>query len=455
MKGPKHNIRGGVKMKKISFLVVLIGLMSIVLMACSSDSSSKPEKSEVIGSDAENATELKYWTFVELHMNFFKDAVPRWNKANPDRQIKLVAETFPYDQMHNNLLLALQSGTGAPDLADIEISRFPNYLQGEPQLLPMNKYVEPVIDKFVKSRFEIYGKDGNYYGMPTHVGTSVMYYNTEIMDAAGVDIDSIKTWDDYVEAGKKVVANTDAMMTTVHTGDYMTFWQMISQQGSDFFNEDGELTLANETNIKTLQFLHDMVYKSKIAELTPGGEPHAEEFYAYMLEGGAASVSMPAWYMGRFIDYMPDLKGKIAIRPMPAWEEGGNRSAGMGGTGTVVTNQTEHAQLAKDFLAFAKLSKEANKKIWTVLGFVPPRWDVWESEAMEKENKYYEYFGDDIFDTFLEVKDEINPVHLTKHTPDISKEIHTNVFNSVLRQQSATAEEALKQAADKLKQTMK
>lgn len=443
-------------MKKISFLAVLIGLMALVLVACSGDSSSsQPEESEVIGSDAENATELTYWTFVELHMDFFKDAVPRWNKAHPDRQIKLVAETFPYDQMHNNLLLSLQSGTGAPDIADIEITRFPNYLQGEPQLLPMNEHVEPVIDKFVKSRFEIYSKDGKYYGMPTHVGTSVMYYNKEIMKKAGVDIDSIKTWDDYVEAGKKVVANTDAKMTTVHTGDYMTFWQMISQQDSDFFNKNGELTVANETNIKTLQFLKDMVYKHEIAELTPGGQPHAEEFYAYMLEGGAASVSMPAWYMGRFIDYMPDLKGKIAIRPMPAWEEGGKRSAGMGGTGTVVTNQTEHEKLAKDFLAFAKLSKEANKKIWTVLGFVPPRWDVWESKAVQEDNKYYQYFGDNIFDTFLKVKDEINPVNLTQYTPDVATEINTNVFNSVLRQQSETAEEALKKAEEKLKNKMK
>ncbi|WP_404455492.1 ABC transporter substrate-binding protein [Virgibacillus necropolis] len=438
-------------MKKKNLLALIFGIMALFLVACSGDSESssgEATESEVIGSDVENATELTYWTFVELHMDFFKDAVPRWNEANPDRPIKLVAETFPFDQMHNNLLLALQSGTGAPDIADIEIGRFPNYLQGEPQLLPMNEYVDPVIDKFVKSRFEIYGKDGKYYGMPTHVGTSVMYYNKEIMDAAGVDIDSIKTWDDYVEAGKKVVANTDAMMTTAHSGDYMTYFQMISQRGSDFFNDEGELTVYNEANVKTLEFLHDMIYKYEIAELTPGGDPHAEEFYAYMNDGGAASVSMPAWYMGRFLDYMPDLKGKMAIRPMPAWEAGGNRSAGMGGTGTVVTNQTEHAELAKEFLAFAKLTKEANKKIWTVLGFVPPRHDVWESEAIKADNKYYEYFGDDIFDTFLAVKDEINAVNVTEYTPDVATEINTNVFNSVLRQQSATAEEALKQAQE-------
>ncbi|RUU68336.1 extracellular solute-binding protein, partial [Mesorhizobium sp. M7A.F.Ca.MR.362.00.0.0] len=67
----------------------------------------------------------------------------------------------------------------------------------------------------------------------------------------------------------------------------------------------------------------------------------------------------------------PDLKGKIVIKPMPAWSEGAPRSAGMGGTGTVVTNQSKDPDVAKKFLAYAKLSKEGNIEIWKQLGFDP------------------------------------------------------------------------------------
>ncbi|MFS0638243.1 ABC transporter substrate-binding protein [Mesobacillus foraminis] len=437
-------------MKKKSLLTVLFFLLSTLLMACSggggSSTSGEATEKEVIGADEKDATELKYWTFVELHMDFFKDAVPRWNELHPDKKIKLVAETFPYDQMHNNLLLALQSGKGAPDISDIEVGRFPNFLQGEPQLLPMNEYVDPEKANFVESRLNLYAKDGNYYGMPTHVGATVMYYNKEIMDAAGVDIDSIKTWDDYVEAGKKVVEKTDAVMTNVHTGDATQFQQMISQQGSDLFDESGKLTVDSEKNVKTLTLLNDMLYKHKIAELTPGGEPHAEEYYSYMNDGKAASISMPLWYMGRFTDYMQDLKGKMVIRPLPAWEEGGGRSVGIGGTGTVVTNQTKHADLAREFLAFAKLSKEANIKLWTVLGFDPPRWDVWEDPAVREDNKFYQFFGNDIFDTLLDIKEEIPGINVTEHYPDVLTELNTNTLNNVLRQKKESPEEALKQA---------
>lgn len=434
-------------MKKgwLSFLIISIVFFLVACGGKDEEASGEATDVAVTGDDIEDATELTMWTFAEQHMEFFLDAADRWNEQNPDKPIKLVAETYPFDQMHNNLSLSLTSGKGAPDIADIEIARFPNYLEGEPQLLPMNDYVEPEIDSFVKARFDIYAKDGQYYGMPTHVGASVMYYNKEILDQAGVDPDSIETWDDFREAGKKVVENTDAMMFNSFPGDYLPYFQMVSQQDSDFIDEQGNLTINREENIRALQLLKDM-QDEEIAEVAPGGAPHAEEYYAYMNDGGAAAVSMPIWYMGRFTDYMPDLEGKMIVRPMPAFEEGGKRSAGMGGTGTVVTNQTEHPDLAQEFLAFAKLSKESNIKLWTVLGFDPPRHDVWDDPQVLESNKFFEYFGDDIFDILTEIKDEINAINVTESTPDVAHELNTTTLNSVLRDGETTAEEALNQA---------
>src|SRR5699024_3381339 len=119
-------------------------LLSAVLVACGGGGASNEEAEEtgVIGEDIEDATELNLWTFVHKHVELYKSAAERWNEENPDEPIKLVAESYPFDQMHNNLLLALQSSKGAPDIADLELGRFANFLSGEPQLEPMNEYVE-------------------------------------------------------------------------------------------------------------------------------------------------------------------------------------------------------------------------------------------------------------------------------------------------------------------------
>ena len=137
-----------------------------------------------------------------------------------------------------------------------------------------------------------------------------MFYNKEYLDQAGVDVDTIVTWDDYVAAGKKVVAATGKPMTTVEVTEHWTFYPMLSQYGTDIFTPDGKVILDNADNVKVLTFIKDMIYKHEIAIPAPGGFHHAEEYWAFMNQGGAASLMMPLWFMGRFVQYMPDLKGK-------------------------------------------------------------------------------------------------------------------------------------------------
>jgi arabinosaccharide transport system substrate-binding protein len=393
---------------------------------------------------------LEFWTFQELHLGFYETMAEKWNSEGRTPQISIEANVLPYDELHDSLLVALQSGVGAPDIVDIEISRFPNYLRGKIQLEAMNEYTEPVRDKFVDARFDIYSRDGNVYGLPFHVGASVMYYNTEILDAAGVNVDDIDTWEDFVAAGRMVKERTGKAMTTFEITEQFSFWQMISQQGSDLFNADGTPAFDNDINVRTLEYMLAMI-KEGIAVGAPGGFHHAEEYYGFMNDGGAASVAMPMWYMGRFLDYMPDLDQKIVIRPLPRWTANGFRSAGMGGTGTAVTSQASNIDVAKEFLAYAKLSEAGNIALWTELGFDPPRWDVWDHPTLNEPTKFSKYFlNESIFGTLLEVRDEINPVNVVQDLPEGIGLVRTALFQA-LEAQSATPREALQAAAQQLR----
>lgn len=396
-------------------------------------------------------TKLTFWTFQDLHLDFMVDAVDSWNAQHPERQIDLEVSVYSYDDTHNNLLISLQSGTGAPDIVDIEIGRFANYLKGTPQLVPLNDQIEPIKDKVIMSRFENYAKDGKYYGIDYHVGIPVIYYNTEILNQAGINVDDIITWDDYVEAGKVVVEKTGIPMTTLEIQEHWSYYPLETQAGTDWLGKDGSVTLDSQENIDVLQFLYDMMYVDKIAVAAPGGFHHAEEYYGFMGEGGAASVWMPQWYMNRFTDYMPELKGKIAIRPLPLWEEGGSYGAGMGGTGTSITNQCKDIELAKEFLAYSKLSEEGALKCWTLLGFDPLRWDVWEMDEMKASNKFTEYYGTEVFDMLLGLRDGLPAINITEKYPNAQTLVQSSVVFKVLSEQSMTPEEALKAAAEELR----
>ncbi|TLS53878.1 extracellular solute-binding protein [Paenibacillus antri] len=427
--------------KQPKVLAVLLSAMTLMLGACTGgtanpatvDNASGKAVADANNSDAEPSTDapkpaaptkLALWTFQEVHAKYYNGMAESWNAANPNKPIELEVTTLPDADMHSKLLISLQSGVGAPDLSDIEISKFPNFLRGDIPLAELNDVIDPVKDNIVQARVDMYAKDGKYYGVDFHVGASVMYYNKEILDQAGVNADDIVTWADFVEAGKTVLAKTGKPMTAVETIGEWQFWQMISQQGSDFLDADGNVILDNEINVKTVDFLKQMI-KDEVAVIAPGGKYHTEDFYGFMNGGGAAAIAMPMWFMGRFTDYMPDLSGKMIIRPLPSWEPGGNRSAGMGGTGTAVIKSSPNAELAKEFLAYTKLSKEGNIEIWKQLGFDPIRKDVWELPELKEENKFTAYFGTNLFDTLMEVKDEIHTVNIKDKTPQINAAVKT------------------------------
>ena len=414
------------RMKLLSLMVAIV-MLAASLAACGSSNqpgsntqapTSTQTQSAGGPSTAAQPVEIEFWTFQDLHVEFYEKMAEKWNQEHPDRPIKLIPTVYPYDDMHNKLLIALQSGVGAPDLVDIELGKYANFLKGDIQLVPLNDIVEPELDNIVKARVEIYSKDNTYYGICFHVGAAVIYYNTELCEQAGIDWKNIKTWDDYYNAGKAFkAAMPDKYWVSLESGDVWHMWPMLTSQGGDLLKADGTPDINSSQMIKVLELNRKMVDEG-IAVVAPGNTHHAEEFYGLMNSGAIASISMPMWYMDRFTDHMPDLAKKMAIAPLPVWEAGQPRSAGMGGTGTSITKQCENPELVKEFLAFAKLSKEGNIEVWNTLGFDPIRTEVWSLPEMTNSvNKFTDYYVTSPFEVLSSIKNEIVAVHVSEALP--------------------------------------
>ncbi len=261
----------------------------------------------------------------------------------------------------------------------------------------------------------MYGdKEGNVYDADFHLGASVAYYNMDIMNEAGIDPADIVTWDDYIEAGKTVLEKTGKPMTAVETADLFLPQLMMLELGAQYVDEEGNPSLATDAHVQVIDKLREMLDLG-IVVIAPGGFFHSEEWYGFLNDGGVASVLMPLWYMGRFTDYMPDLNQKMGIYELPVWNEGDTREVLQGGTGTSVIKGTENEQLAKDFLAFAKLSAEGCTYEWNELGFDPIRTELWDDPAITEnpDNKFLNYFVTNPFDVLKK-----NGTDIT--APDIS-----------------------------------
>ena len=431
-------------MKKKVLAVLLTLAMAAVMMTGCGGSDGGGDVAEEAGSagvnemevEGDNVTTLTVWTFIELHQQFYTDMAEKWNEENPDKMVKLVLSNLAYDDMHNKLSLALESGEGAPDVVDIELGKFPAFMTGEIGLRDISDVLEPYKDTVVQSRIDIYSKDGKSYGLPTHVGATVAFYNTELLEAAGINFEDIKTWDDFKAAGVAYYEATGKSFAAVETTAQWMINLMLAQKGGDYLKADGSLDVNNEKMVEVLEYIKGM-QETGAFNTVPGGQPDNEEAYPAYNSGDYAVQIMPFWQTSRFVNYMTDIAGKVAIAPTPVWGESDDEylSIGGGGTGTAIVASGENADLAAEVMAYIKLSEGANKEVWNVLGFDPVNTEVWKDTELTQnpDNQFVKYFNNYPFDTLNKIKDGIGSLgSLTDEKwPSINNEFCNVTLNNI------------------------
>lgn len=118
-------------MKKKLLSILLSAVMAGTMLAgCGNSESKGSEEKKETGKremevEGDDVTTLNVWTFIENHQDFYTNMAEKWNEANPDKKVKLVLSNMAYDDMHNKLSLALETGEGAPDVVRYRVRKIP------------------------------------------------------------------------------------------------------------------------------------------------------------------------------------------------------------------------------------------------------------------------------------------------------------------------------------------
>jgi len=115
---------------------------------------------------------------------------------------KVVVDFVGWDKIHDKTLAVLLAGGGGYDVVFLGsgyIGEFGATEQFEPLDLDAEQRSE-----FLPALLDGYTYKGNLVAIPWYSGGAHMVYNASYLKAAGVDPDSILTWDDFMEACRKI-----------------------------------------------------------------------------------------------------------------------------------------------------------------------------------------------------------------------------------------------------------
>ena len=176
--------------------------------------------------------------------------------ANTD--VDLVVDVVSWNDIYTVVNTRIANGE-APDILNIDV--FADY-QADDLLLPAQDYIsEETYAKFYESFLEQSVVDGTVWAVPDLASARAMYYNVDILEAAGVEVPT--TWDELVAACQAIKAYDSSIypwgvdMTTDEGQACFAYY--IWNNGGNFTDAEGNWTLNSPENVEAIEFIIDMV----------------------------------------------------------------------------------------------------------------------------------------------------------------------------------------------------
>lgn len=357
---------------------------------------------------------LQFWAFTDTRIAWQKKAFELYKKeTGADFEIDWII--FPYQQMHDKLLVTAQGGSGGPDIVDVEISQFARFIKGDvlfvdlkPKLTEMGEWE----NFYHASATDPWSWQGKTYGIGNELNACLLSYRHDVWEKAGVSTE-ITSHDQFVEEAKRFHADTGNHLIDQAYTDWSDWWMLALQQKGGFFNAEGKPTLDNEAGIRTLQYMQQSV-KEGWSTLRPLGQA----YNVALEQGKIASLQGPSWQFSGFVQQnIPKTKGLWHLMPMPAWAEGGgSRTATWGGTGVSVSKLSDYVEEAVDFVAWEHANTEAvmfdfaERQVW------PTYRPAFEDPKLTEPLEFFD--NQEVGSIIREVSPEINPAYNSPFWPE-------------------------------------
>ncbi|MCI9268520.1 MAG: extracellular solute-binding protein, partial [Lawsonibacter sp.] len=199
---------------------------------------------------------------------WWADFQNEFNASHDD--IDLTVEVVSWNDI-STVVTTRITGNAAPDILNIDL--FAAY-QDEGLLLPAKDYVsDETYAKLYPAFLDQSVVDGTVWAIPDLASARAMYYNKDILDAAGVEVPT--TWDELKAACEKIKAYDPNIypwgidMTTDEGQAAAAYY--IWNNGGDFTDADGNWTLNSDKNVEAIEFAIDLV-NSGLTNTDPANE---------------------------------------------------------------------------------------------------------------------------------------------------------------------------------------
>lgn len=369
-------------LKRVFGLILVVVLTAGMLAGCGSgnkaDGSGSTGGSSGTAGPAETIT-LRVMSSDDF-AGFRTSVIPEFEETHPG--IKIDFQSVGYDALHQKEVTALAAGADTYDIVDVDCIWTPEYVT--------NGYIECVDDRLTDEMkngiapvaMETLMYNDSVYGLPMFNDLFFMYYNTEIMDKAGIALPT--TWDEFTDACQKM--RDDGLIDYGSAWGwaqaeglicyYMTF---LKGYGGSLEDADHNPTVNTPENVAALQYMVDSLYESKISD--PASVTSDDRMVIDLFSQGKTPFAVD-WSFAWSVFNDPEqsaVANKVGVMLIPG-TKGIKSGSCAGSMGLSIVSTSKYKDEAWEFITFLA-SKENQKRQAIEAGALP----IWEDLYTDKE----------------------------------------------------------------------
>ncbi|MDY0409331.1 ABC transporter substrate-binding protein [Paracerasibacillus soli] len=249
----------------------------------------------------------------------YEELAKEYEEEHPGVKVKVkVSET---DDHHNSLFTSLSAGSGAPDVAMLEIDQLDRFKEAKDRF--ENLYdlgAKEIQNQYLDWKWKIgENSDGDFlFGLPTDIGPKAMFYRTDLFEEAGLptepdDVEKlIQSKEDFIKVGEQIKEKTGKPLLDSME---MAYRAIIDGAEESFFDEDGNLLIENEGN--AVRKAYDLAVELNERGIIGDYEMWTPKWGNAVNNGDFTAELGAAWLKGWMLDNAPDASGKFRIATLP------------------------------------------------------------------------------------------------------------------------------------------
>jgi len=330
--------------KAVAFAAAVVST-ALVLTGCSAGGGTPTDG---------GTTNVTFWQqkFEDYQGVWFKKYVDEFNKSQD--KVHVDYQVIPADTWAQKL----QAAQAAGKQPDIATTNYGNIAAGvvNGQFAALDDYMPAESFSDIKENVSSFVTiDGKHYAYPMLVEPStVLYYNTDLVTAAGLDPNSPPTtWAELIDWSTKLTSGDVKGMTIASTAPdlgWSSWGLQYNACGHLPINDDWSKADATDPCFDKLLDFYKALYQGNLIPQQPkvgyaDGSPYGNGEVA-MMAGGS-------WVIGQLKNDFPDVLAKTQVAPFPSIDGDQTKpTSTLGGWTLTLDSKSKNPQAAADFIQY-------------------------------------------------------------------------------------------------------